>query len=77
MRANTDALVKLGHWGVPLFAFQGELFWGQDRIEDVEAALLGRRIGAGVGRPPNLILLITDQQRAPQHWPADPAGSTR
>jgi 2-hydroxychromene-2-carboxylate isomerase len=40
VRANTDALVKLGHWGVPLFAFQGELFWGQDRIEDVEAALL-------------------------------------
>ena len=24
-------------------------------------------------RPPNLVLLITDQQRAPQHWPADPA----
>ena len=24
-------------------------------------------------RPPNLVLLITDQQRAPQHWPEDPA----
>ncbi len=23
-------------------------------------------------RPPNLILLITDQQRAVQHWPDDP-----
>jgi choline-sulfatase len=23
-------------------------------------------------RPPNLVLLITDQQRAPQHWPDDP-----
>lgn len=23
-------------------------------------------------RPPNLVLLITDQQRAPQHWPQDP-----
>ncbi len=23
-------------------------------------------------RPPNLVLLITDQQRAPQHWPRDP-----
>jgi choline-sulfatase len=22
--------------------------------------------------PPNLVLLITDQQRAPQHWPSDP-----
>ena len=24
-------------------------------------------------RPPNLVLLVTDQQRAPQHWPDDPA----
>jgi len=24
------------------------------------------------GRPPNLLLLITDQQRAPQHWPDQP-----
>ena len=24
-------------------------------------------------RPPNLILLVTDQERAPQHWPDDPA----
>ena len=24
-------------------------------------------------RQPNLILLVTDQQRAPQHWPQDPA----
>ena len=23
-------------------------------------------------QPPNLVLLITDQQRAPQHWPDDP-----
>jgi len=25
------------------------------------------------GRPPNIVLLITDQQRQPQHWPEDPA----
>ena len=24
------------------------------------------------GRPPNILLLITDQQRAPQHWPEEP-----
>jgi choline-sulfatase len=28
---------------------------------------------SGADRPPNLILLITDQQRQPQHWPEDPA----
>jgi 2-hydroxychromene-2-carboxylate isomerase len=37
--ANTEELLGLGHWGVPVFAFGGELFWGQDRIEDLEVAL--------------------------------------
>ena len=27
----------------------------------------------GSRKPPNLLLLITDQQRSPQHWPEDPA----
>jgi 2-hydroxychromene-2-carboxylate isomerase len=37
--ANTERLAGLGHWGVPLFVLDGEQFWGQDRIEDVERAL--------------------------------------
>jgi 2-hydroxychromene-2-carboxylate isomerase len=37
--ANTAALADLGHWGVPLFVFRGELFWGQDRIEALSLAL--------------------------------------
>jgi 2-hydroxychromene-2-carboxylate isomerase len=37
--ASTAALDELGHWGVPVFAFEGELYWGQDRIEDVERTL--------------------------------------
>lgn len=36
---NTSQLARLGHWGVPVFVLDDELFWGQDRIEDVEAAL--------------------------------------
>ena len=39
VQANTDELVALGHWGVPVFLFEGELFWGQDRIEDLEREL--------------------------------------
>jgi 2-hydroxychromene-2-carboxylate isomerase len=39
VEANTAALGDLGHWGVPVFVFDGELFWGQDRIEDLEVAL--------------------------------------
>jgi 2-hydroxychromene-2-carboxylate isomerase len=42
VEANTTALAGLGHWGVPVFVLDGELFWGQDRIEDVEALLTRR-----------------------------------
>lgn len=31
--ANQDALEKVGHWGVPTLVFDGEPFFGQDRIE--------------------------------------------
>ncbi|MCW2959005.1 MAG: hypothetical protein JWP18_1808 [Solirubrobacterales bacterium] len=36
---DTEAVAALGHWGVPILDFRGEPFWGQDRIEDLEAAL--------------------------------------
>jgi 2-hydroxychromene-2-carboxylate isomerase len=39
VEANTTKLSELGHWGVPVFVFAGELFWGQDRIEDLEVVL--------------------------------------
>jgi 2-hydroxychromene-2-carboxylate isomerase len=38
---NTASLERLGQWGVPVFAFDGEAYWGQDRIEDLELALAG------------------------------------
>jgi 2-hydroxychromene-2-carboxylate isomerase len=47
VEANTAALDQAGHWGVPLFIFGDERFWGQDRIEDLEAALTA----AGLERP--------------------------
>lgn len=33
IKANEAALEKAGHWGVPTLAFEGEAFFGQDRIE--------------------------------------------
>ncbi len=36
---NTAQLARLGQWGVPVFTFAGEAYWGQDRMEDLEAAL--------------------------------------
>ncbi|MTD44660.1 hypothetical protein GKE82_10255 [Conexibacter sp. W3-3-2] len=39
VQANTDELAALGMWGVPVFTLGDECFWGQDRLEDLEAAL--------------------------------------
>lgn len=33
--ANRQAQLATGHWGAPLFVHQGEIFFGQDRIEDL------------------------------------------
>lgn len=30
---NQEALAKAGHWGVPTFVFDGEPFFGEDRID--------------------------------------------
>lgn len=30
---NDEALIKIGHWGRPVMVFDGEPFWGQDRVE--------------------------------------------
>lgn len=36
---NTARLEQLGQWGVPVFVFDGEAYWGQDRLEDLEYTL--------------------------------------
>ena len=43
VQAATDALAALDHWGVPVFVVDGELFWGQDRLDEVERALSSAR----------------------------------
>ncbi len=44
--ANSDALEKAGHWGVPTLVFEGEPFFGQDRID----VLIWRLEKAGLER---------------------------
>lgn len=44
VETNTQRLLDLGHWGVPVFVLEGELYWGQDRIEDLERALNRRPV---------------------------------
>jgi 2-hydroxychromene-2-carboxylate isomerase len=37
LRADTDGAIRLGIFGAPSFVVGGELFWGNDRLEDALA----------------------------------------
>ena len=39
-RGNTERALAAGVFGSPFYAFAGELFWGQDRLDFVERALV-------------------------------------
>jgi 2-hydroxychromene-2-carboxylate isomerase len=41
LRANTDAAIARGVFGVPTFELEGRLFWGLDALPMLRAALLG------------------------------------
>ncbi len=42
VKANTAELLEAGGFGVPTFTWRGQLFWGQDRLPHLAAALTGR-----------------------------------
>lgn len=42
LREATDAAHALGVFGVPTLAVGGELFWGEDRLEDAAALVASR-----------------------------------
>ena len=39
LEANVAELEGMKHWGVPTFVLRGEIFWGQDRIVDLETRM--------------------------------------
>ena len=41
---NQDALANAGHWGVPTFVFEGEPFFGEDRIDTLRWRLAKRAL---------------------------------
>ena len=46
-QSNTEEAIRLGVFGAPTYVFDGELFWGQDRLQMLEWRLtqkLGARI---------------------------------
>ena len=46
--ANTDEAIKLGVFGAPGYVFDGEFFWGQDRLQ-----MLEWRLTQKLGHPAN------------------------
>ncbi len=52
--ANTDLAVAAGVFGSPFYVFDGQGFWGQDRLEMLEEAVVQRkrRDGLALGRTP-------------------------
>ncbi|HKY61547.1 MAG TPA: 2-hydroxychromene-2-carboxylate isomerase [Gemmatimonadota bacterium] len=42
LRANTEEALEAGVFGVPTFIWEGELFWGHDRLEHLADRLTGR-----------------------------------
>lgn len=44
-QANTDEAMALGVFGAPTYVFDGELFWGQDRLQMLEWRL-AQKLGA-------------------------------
>lgn len=38
-QANTEAAIELGVFGAPTYVINGEMFWGQDRLDFVAQAL--------------------------------------
>ncbi|MBI4817165.1 MAG: 2-hydroxychromene-2-carboxylate isomerase [Deltaproteobacteria bacterium] len=47
LRRRTDQAIELGIFGAPSFVVGAELYWGQDRLEQVEKALSGGSAPSG------------------------------
>jgi 2-hydroxychromene-2-carboxylate isomerase len=50
-RGNTARALEAGVFGSPFYRFEGELFWGQDRLDMLEEAVIRSRAGR-LGRSP-------------------------
>jgi 2-hydroxychromene-2-carboxylate isomerase len=51
-RGNTDRALAAGVFGSPFYVFAGELFWGQDRLDMLEEAIVRSATG-DLGRGPD------------------------
>jgi 2-hydroxychromene-2-carboxylate isomerase len=51
-RGNTARALAAGVFGSPFYVFAGELFWGQDRLDMLEEAIV-RSVAGNLGRGPS------------------------
>ena len=58
-QANTDEAIAIGVFGAPTYVFEGELFWGQDRLQMLEWRLT-QKLG-----PPKAVAPNDDNRSAP------------
>jgi 2-hydroxychromene-2-carboxylate isomerase len=56
-RANTDRALAAGVFGSPFYSFNGQVFWGQDRLDMLEEAIVFSR-SSGLGRTPRTTVAI-------------------
>ena len=48
-QANTDEAIRLGVFGAPTYIYEGEMFWGQDRLLLLEWRL-AQKAGSDLSR---------------------------
>ena len=63
-QANTDEAVALGVFGAPTYIYEGEMFWGQDRLLMLEWRLT-QKAGSDLSR---IQFRITSGRSLPNHW---------
>src|SRR6185369_15783119 len=56
LRAATDEAVKRGVFGVPAMFVDGQMWWGQDRLDEVEHALRGEPFAPGWSLPRDTVV---------------------
>jgi 2-hydroxychromene-2-carboxylate isomerase len=56
-RANTGRALAAGVFGSPFYSFNGQVFWGQDRLDMLEEAIVLSR-SSGLGRTPQTTVAI-------------------
>jgi 2-hydroxychromene-2-carboxylate isomerase len=56
LRTSTDEAVKRGVFGVPAMFVDGQMWWGQDRLDEVEHALRGEPFAPGWSLPRDTVV---------------------